>query len=330
MKPFIEQRADPQITRVDGWYYFTASVPEFDRIILRKARTLKELPDAVEKIIWVRHPDGPMSANIWAPELHRIDGKWMIYFAAARGGADEKGVYDHRIYALENDGPDPMEGGFSEKGRIDTGWESFSLDSTTVLYQGKRYFIWAQRDFDIPGNSNLYIAEMKSPLELKLPAVRLSVPEYDWECRGFLVNEGPSCLIHDGNLYLTYSGSATDERYAMGLLTLRAGENPLNAAAWRKSPVPVLVTEEENGLYGPGHNSFTVDEEGRDLLVFHARPYPGFRGDALSDPNRHCFLRPVRYDESGRPIFQETGDGSLSPFSVPNQQETGLPPTFPL
>ena len=34
MKAFIEQRADPHISRVDGWYYFTASVPEFDRYSL--------------------------------------------------------------------------------------------------------------------------------------------------------------------------------------------------------------------------------------------------------------------------------------------------------
>ena len=303
MKPFIEQRADPCILRKDGWYYFTASVPEFDRIILRKARTLAELPDAVEKIIWYRHQEGPLSCNIWAPEIHFIDGKWYIYFAAARAGADESGVYDHRIYALMNDDPDPMNGGFTEAGRIDTGWESFSLDSTTVLYGGKRYFIWAQRDFGIPGNSNLYIAEMKNALELKLPAVRLSIPEFDWECRGFLVNEGPSCLIHGDRLYLTYSASATDERYAMGLLSLKEGGEPLKAEDWSKSPVPVMATEEENGLYGPGHNSFTVDEEGRDLLVFHARPYPGFKGDALSDPNRHCFLRLVRYSDKGSPVF---------------------------
>lgn len=303
MKPFIEQRADPYIIRKEGWYYFTASAPEFDRIILRKARTLAGLPDAVEKIIWTRHAEGPLSCNIWAPELHFVDGKWYVYFAAARGGADEAGVFDHRIYALVNDDPDPLSGGFTEAGRIDTGWESFSLDSTTVVYGGKRYFIWAQRDFDIPGNSNLYIAEMKNALELKLPGVRLSIPEYVWECRGFLVNEGPSCLIHDGRLYLTYSASATDERYAMGMLTLKENGDPLKAEDWNKSPVPVMVTEENNGLYGPGHNSFTVDEEGKDLLVFHARPYPGFKGDALSDPNRHCFLRTVRYDMDNRPVF---------------------------
>jgi Predicted beta-xylosidase len=305
VNPFIEQRADPYILKRDGWYYFTASVPEFDRIILRKARNLKELPDAVEKVVWVRHPEGEMSCNIWAPEIHYADGIWAIYFAAARSSADEDGRFDHRTYVLVNPNPDPMEGTFREAGRIDTGWESFNIDATTVVFDGKRYFIWAQRDFDIPGNSNLYIAEMKNPLELKLPAVRISVPEYDWECQGFLVNEGPGCLIHNRNLYLTYSGSATDERYAMGLLTLRAGSDPLDPKAWIKSPEPVMVTEEKNGLYGPGHNSFTKGDHGEDILVFHARPYPGFRGSALSDPNRHCFLRTIRYDADDRPVFRE-------------------------
>ena len=305
MKPFIEQRADPHILRKDGFYYFTASVPAFDRVILRKADSLQGLAQAEEKTVWTRHESGEMSCNIWAPEIHNVDGAWVIYFAAARGGADSAGCYDHRTYALINRNDDPMEGGFEEAGRIDTGWESFTIDSTTVLFGGRRYFIWAQRDFDIPGNSNLYIAEMKNALELKLPAVRLSVPEYDWECQGFLVNEGPGCLQHNGNLYVTYSGSATDERYAMGLLTLKAGSDPLDAAAWEKSRVPVMVTEEKNGLYGPGHNSFTTDEEGKDILVFHARPYPGFRGSALSDPNRHCFLREVRYTPDGTPVFRE-------------------------
>ena len=305
MEAFIEQRADPYILRKDGFYYFTASVPAFDRIILRKAETLEGLAEAAEKTVWVKHEDGPMSCNIWAPEIHYVDGAWYIYFAAAQSGADEAGRYNHRTYALVNNNADPTEGEFREAGKIRTGWESFTIDSTTVEFEGKRYFLWAQRDFTIPGNSNLYIAEMKNPLELRLPAVRLSIPEYDWECQGYLVNEGPGCLLHNGNLYVTYSGSATDERYAMGMLTLKAGNNPLDAAGWHKSPEPVMVTEEKNSLYGPGHNSFTKDEKGQDILVFHARPYPGFQGDALSDPNRHCYLRTVKYDEEGRPVFQD-------------------------
>lgn len=69
--PFIEQRADPYIYKhFDGKYYFTASVPEYDRIILRCADSLKGLKDAPEKEIWHKHESGDMSCHIWAPEIH--------------------------------------------------------------------------------------------------------------------------------------------------------------------------------------------------------------------------------------------------------------------
>ena len=44
--------------------------------------------------------------------------------------------------------------------------------------------------------------------------------------QGFLFNEGHACLIHDGNLFLTFSGSTTDERYAMVLWRLGADGEP--------------------------------------------------------------------------------------------------------
>ena len=303
-KVFIPQRADPCVLRWDGWYYFTASVPAFDCIELRRARTLAELPEAPARVVWRRHETGPLSMNIWAPEIHRVDGQWVIYFAAAQADADEEGCYDHRIYALTCGDENPVEGAWQEAGQIRTGWESFALDATTAVIGGVRYFIWAQRDFRIPGNSNLYIAEMADFRTLKLPAVRLSVPEYDWECRGFLVNEGPSVLQHGGPAFINYSASANYEGYAMGLLALKAGGHPLPREDWEKSPVPVMVSEPENGLFGPGHNSFTVDEAGNGPLGFLARPYPGFHGTALIGPNRHAFLRRVRWRADGTPVFQ--------------------------
>ncbi len=41
--PFIEQRADPYILRHDTVYYFVASVPEYDRLEIRRASTLEGL-----------------------------------------------------------------------------------------------------------------------------------------------------------------------------------------------------------------------------------------------------------------------------------------------
>ena len=205
-EPLIPQRADPFIYQhTDGYYYFTASVPAFDLIELRRAKTIRGLRGAAPKVVWRRHETGPMSKNIWAPEIHFWDGKWYIYFAAAE--ADGRGLC-HRMYVLENR-PQPLEGVFAEKGRINTGWESFSLDGTVFSHEGKRYYVWAQRDASIPGNSNLYIAEMENPWTLKLPAVLLSKPEFDWECQGYLVNEGPAVLKHGGMLFDLFGAPRT-------------------------------------------------------------------------------------------------------------------------
>ena len=299
----IPQRADPCILLADdGWYYFTASVPAFDLVEIRRAKTIEELPDAPARVVWRKPDSGRMSRFIWAPEIHQVDGVWTIYFAAANDTLDANRMLSHRTYCLQCEG-DPMTDEWVLKGQVNTGWETFCIDSTTFVANGKRYFVWAQKDNAIPGNSNLYIAEMLSATELRLPATLLTVPEYDWEIIGYLVNEGPSVLKHNGRLYMTYSASATDENYAMGMLTADEDADLLKKESWEKSPVPVMVTDPAHRIYGPGHNSFTKDKDGRDLLVFHARPYPGFIGDPLSDPNRHCHVWPVEYDENDRPIF---------------------------
>ena len=55
-KPWILQRADPYVYKhTDGAYYFTASVPEYDRIVLRKSDTLAGLETADETEIWHKH-----------------------------------------------------------------------------------------------------------------------------------------------------------------------------------------------------------------------------------------------------------------------------------
>ena len=81
-KPFIANRADPYILHApDGTFYFTASVPEYDRIVLRHSDSLKGLAGAEEVTVWKKHEEGIMSIHIWAPELHYLAGNWYIYFA---------------------------------------------------------------------------------------------------------------------------------------------------------------------------------------------------------------------------------------------------------
>ncbi|CAM4109139.1 family 43 glycosylhydrolase [Paenibacillus alkaliterrae] len=299
--PLVEQRADPWVLKhTDGYYYFTGSVPEYDRIELRRSATIAGLADAAEVVVWNQHESGPMSKNIWAPELHFIKGKWYVYFAAARQDAP----FSHRMYVLENASANPLEGNWTEKGQIMTDWDSFSLDATSFEHAGEQYLVWAQQDPAIQGNTNLYIATMSNPWTLGSKQVMISKPELDWEVIGFMVNEGAAVLKRNGKIFMTYSGSATNHNYAMGLLTAPETADLLDPAAWAKSQAPVFASCPETSQYGPGHNSFTVTEDGeRDILVYHARSYKEIVGDPLFDPNRHARAKAFTWRSDGTPDF---------------------------
>lgn len=298
---FIAQRADPFIHRTqDGHYYFIASAPEFDRIELRSADSLMGLKTAVAKTVWRKHATGAMGANIWAPELHYFDGTWYIYFAAA--DADQPFLI--RMYVLANRNADPMQGEWEELGKVKTARDSFSLDATSFEHKGQRYLVWAQKDPEEKLNSALYISTLVSPTQVGEGETEISRPELDWEVQGYKVNEGAAVIVRNGKIFISYSASATDHRYAMGLLWADVDADLLNPASWHKMPQPIFATNETLKRYGPGHNSFTLADDGQtDILVYHARDYLELQGTPLTDPNRHTYIRRLEWTSDGFPDF---------------------------
>ena len=305
--PFIMQRADPYIYKhTDGTYYFTASVPTYDRIILRSSKTIEGLKEAEEHTIWVKHETGPMSIHIWAPEIHYLDNKWYIYYA----GGDKEDIWNIRPYVLECSCEDPLKGEWKELGKMQAADEDtfsfndFSLDATVFENKGKHYYIWAEKVGVGKKISNLYIAEMETPYKLKTVQVLLTTPDYDWERVDFWVNEGPAVIKHGGKLFMTYSASATGACYCMGMLVADEKDDLLDPRVWKKSRMPIVQTDYEKGIFGPGHNSFTKSEDGlTDLMVYHARQYENIEGEPLYDPNRHAMIMEIQWNEEGHPIF---------------------------
>ena len=305
-EPWIVQRADPYVYKhPDGTYYFTASVPAYDTIVLRSAKTLAGLAEAEEKVLWKKHESGPMSKHIWAPEIHYLFGKWYIYFA----GGEMEDEWEIRPYVLECQGDNPMKDEWIEKGKMvrakedEFSFEAFSLDATVFENKGKWYYIWAEKVGVGKQISNLYIAEMENGYTLKTVQELLTTPDYDWERHGFWVNEGPGIIKHDGKIFMTYSASETGIQYCVGMLSADEDADLLDPRSWTKERYPVLATNEEKGIYGPGHNSFTKDEEGNDIIVYHARTEAKIVGNPLYNPNRHAMLMRVKWSEDGRPVF---------------------------
>ena len=303
---WIQKRADPYVYKhTDGTYYFTASLPDYDGIALRKADKLFNLKDAPEKMIWKKHDKGIMSFHVWAPELHFIFGKWYIYFAA--GDVDD--IWAIRPYVLECQGDDPFNDEWIEKGMMQCSDEdpfsfrAFSLDGTVLENHGEYYFIWAEKVGVGKQISNLYIARMESATKLSTVQVLLTTPDYDWERVGFWVNEGPAFIKHDGKIYMTYSASETGVAYCIGMLSADENDDLLDPKSWTKRRMPVLKTSEELKIYGPGHNSFTVNDEGEPVMIYHARTEAEIVGNPLYNPNRHAMVMKVKWNESGEPEF---------------------------
>jgi GH43 family beta-xylosidase len=309
--PLALQRADPFVTKAaDGTYYFIATAPEYDRIEIRSSKTINGIKEAQPVVIWRKHDKGPMGNHIWAPELHQIDGKWYIYFAA--GSAEEK--WKIRIYALSNASEDPTKGEWKEEGQIVTKVDKFTLDATTFELNGQRYLIWVDRASDKVVNTGLFIAKMTSPTTLDDKQVVITQPEYDWEMHRHKVNEGPAVLIRNGKVFVAFSASATDATYCIGLLWAEVGSDLLDTASWHKLPQPVFYTNDALKRFGPGHNSFTIAEDGKtDIMIYHARDYKEIKGEPLYDPNRHTRARVLKWTKDGMPDFgQDLDDNEMA------------------
>ena len=321
--PFITERADPYIADGEnGYYYFTASYPAYgsvdngyDRIILRCSQTVSGLASAEEKTIWKAHSGGIMAKHIWAPEMHKIGGKWYIFFAA--GSSSD--IWAIRPYVLRCDSDDPYNGSWTECGQMQASsgdtesFRNFSLDMTYFENNGKHYVIWAE----IKGDSSLFMAEIdpSEPWKLTTKPILLTKPEYDWEMVNHRVNEGPAVLKTDSKVYVYFSASGTGSEYCVGRMEADINADLMDIKSWKKLDKPVLSTSDLSGPEGPGHNCFVTDEEGRLLIVYHARPASHsakacgtYASDPLYDPCRHTRISTVTFDSTGAPVINTVTD----------------------
>ncbi len=323
--PFIEQRADPCILKGnDGYYYFTASYPMlgssdkngYDKVVLRRAKTIEGLKDAEEVTIWDCDDTTGMYRYIWAPEIRLIAGSYYIYYTAS---TQANSVWGIRPHVLKCTNPEDImnPASWEEKGRFQAAegdtkaFTAFSLDMTYFENNGHHYAIWAQTD----ECSCLFMAEIdpEEPWKCISQSVRLSYPEYSWERVQENVNEGPSVLKKNGKIYVAYSASGTGSEYTMGLLSADENADLLDVNVWTKQAYPALTSADVPGEYGPGHNSFTVDENGNDIFVYHARSEKCYlrqcawaNQGSLYDPCRDARLKRVHYAADGTPILKMT------------------------
>lgn len=325
--------ADPQIVFSGGYYHLLTTTG--DDIAMARAASLDGLRTAPRRVLYAPQPaDAGSRCNLWAPEAHRLDGRWYVYYAAGNC----QGTNGQRVHVLRG-GADPWDDAYAYAGQLTTAW---AIDAT-VLRAGNGNTTTAAAAAAADASADAYLVyscmplgESTGPQALCIQALGtdyvsvtgqarvLSWPDQAFEQHGAPVNEGPYALYRGGRVYLTYAAShCTTAAYCVGLLAWDGRSDPTDAGAWAKTSDCVLRTA--HGHYGPGHASFFAegadDEDDQDRraneepplwIVFHATN----NSAGACDQSRYSMVQPVTFDTDGRPDFgvpQPLGQEFIAP-----------------
>lgn len=302
--PLLSTGPDPWVISYKGVYYYMNTTGT--NLTIWATPDITDLREAKKRVVWTPPATGPYSHDIWAPELHRFDGRWYLYFAADAGTNES-----HRIWVLENPSEDPLSDHWTFKGEVNDATNKWAIDPSAFELNGKKYLIWSGWKGDTDGEQDIYIAHLKNPWTIDSPRTLLSYPEYPWEHVGDLlnrpsmphieVNEGPEILIHGQDVFLVYSASACwTDYYELGVLEAKAGSEILDSSSWKKFNHPFFRQNPAAGVFGPGHNGFFKSPDGKqDWIIYHANPGPR---EGCGD-HRSPRAQPFTWNPDGTPDF---------------------------
>ncbi|KIW18447.1 hypothetical protein PV08_02735 [Exophiala spinifera] len=250
---------DPWMVRHNNLYYLTFTCG--DRVDILMSRNVEDFRSCNKITAWHPPPNTPWSTDLWAPELHHINGTWYVYFCAAHLG---RGSLSHRTVLLRSSSQDPMDAaGWTFLGPLQGIPDHWNVDATVFTLRGRLfccYSGWPPGDFS-DTQQDVFLVELADPEHaLARTLTCISRAELPWERpdggrRG--VNEGPTWLSMAGFEGIVYSanGSWTSD-YTLGLLRFTGGD-PLQASSWQKRHAPLLKScKDKGGPFGPGHASF--------------------------------------------------------------------------
>lgn len=344
--PYIPERADPFIfyNSDDGYYYATGSyypdsdeatwtdadmgAIDYDRVTLRRAKTLKELPSAKEYDVWVPRGEDGFTPFLWAPEVHKINNKWYILVGARQ--ASEGRSWCSTMVLVEYTGTieEMQQGGMLER----KNWKPKALDNSPCSFDmtfaqinGAGYYIW-------PRSGKIYIQKVDPMDATKRIGEEVLLKGIEWpfeygkhniEDTDQGIVEGSAILQYGEKIYLGYAGATVDKYYCTVVMTADADSDVMDPESWTHPSYAALSSEDVVNVEGitphcgPGHNSFAIDEYGNPINIYHARPVPephtGIGAGGLHDPCRHTMVRSAHVAYDGTLILNMTKEEEVLP-----------------
>jgi len=227
--------SDPFLIYVDGYYYLMTTTWRDLQIV--RSKTLEGLKTGETKTIYTMANPNPDGGNdVWAPELHKVNGTWYVYYSQ-----------DRKSWVLTGES-EPW-GVYGDNKQVHQEW---GIDATVVEIPGwGSYYVWSCMADEL---QSLCIAKLVTPTSIG-PFSTLSQPTEAWERIEVPVNEGPAGLYHGNRTWIAYSASfCKTPDYVIATLLWDGRSDPVKASSWTKSSGPLFSSA--NGNYGTAHNGY--------------------------------------------------------------------------
>lgn len=294
--------ADPWLMKHNDDYIYCYS--SNNSIIVSKSKKMTQR--GVLKKVWQAPVTGWNRSCVWAPEIHFIQGRWYVYYAAGESGPP----FIYQRTGVLRSATDDVFSDYEDMGVLYTGDNPsdpasnvWAIDMTTLEHKGKLYCIWSgwiKQETTDATQQHLYICEMENPWTMKGKRVKLSSPVESWETGGPLnLNEGPEILKNGENVFVIYScRESWLVEYRQGMLHLMNPDGDLlDPANWKKTG-PVFQGNSQ--VYGVGHCSFVKSPDySEDWIIYHSKKSttPGWQRDVR--------MQPFKWNADGTPHFGE-------------------------
>lgn len=295
--PVVGNRSDPYIIKYGGAYYYTSTDGcDAGKVCVWKSSTLTGLGSATKYDVFSIPPcPAPNCVEVWAPEIHYINGTFYIYYTADSGSNS-----GHRMFVLQATSSDPT-GSYIEAntgaahGQLTESSGDWAIDPDVFqTADGSLYATWSGWPDSSGSEQDIYLAPMSDPLHISGNRVLISRPTRPWEVVGGAIDEGPVGFQHGGKTFISYSGSfCGTSSYAVGLLTNTNGDL-LDPGSWTKTG-PLFKFH--SGVSAPASFVPIQSLDGtEDWFLVHSNTNG-------CDPARELRLQRLLWDTDGTPLL---------------------------
>lgn len=288
---------DPTVIRGNDGFYYLYATENTRNVPIYRSTDLVNWNFIATAFTDKSRPKWNKKANIWAPDINYLGGKYLLYYSKSEWG----GEWDCGIGVASADKP---EGPFKDHGPLfiskDINVQN-SIDPFFIEDDGHCYLFWGSFH-------GIYGIELTADgRKIKPGAEKQRIAD------NFM--EGTYIHKHDGFYYLFGStGSCCDGERSTYRVTIGRSEN-LFGPYLDKEGNPLLagnfnvILQRSEKVIGPGHNSEIVkDDEGNDWILYH-----GFSATAPED-GRLVYLDRVEWID-GWPIISngQPSEAAIAP-----------------